>query len=470
MPTVQRKDLDNTSAIITVTLTKDDLKPKIDAELKRYRNKAAIKGFRQGQAPVEHIKRMFGTAIFSDTLNEMLSNALYNYLRDSQLDVLGQPLPTENQHRYSFKMDNLEDEYAIEYEIGYVPPFEIKGLDPGQTYERLTISNLDQLAEQDLEYARKRMGKRSNPEDIQENDILKVAARELDGDAPKSGGWETTMTIYLAGSMDETLKNSFLTKKTGDSIRFDARLLEPNQDEAKYRKFILNLPPEDERTVGDWFDGTIEEVSRVETAELDDEFFNNYFGGGVSSRDEAIDELKKGILRFYDVRSNALLMREFQTRLLDLNRIDLPESFLKRWLQVNNNELTPEKIEAEYPAFADNLRWSLLRDRLKEAFGIEVGQEELHAEYARKVRNYFQAELPDHIINSSIERLMQDEKDVENTRRDLETDKIFEAIRALVTITDKAVPSEEFHQILDAITKKSEQEQLADAALRETVE
>ncbi len=471
MPSVQRKDLDSTSAIVTVTLTKDDLKPKLNAELKRYRTKAAIKGFRPGQAPPEYIKRMFGTAIFSETLNEMLSNELYNYLRDSKLDVLGQPLPTENQQKYSFKIDELEDEYAIEYEVGFVPPFDILGLDENQRFERLTVSNLDELAEQDLEYARKRMGKRSNPDaDIQENDMLKIAARELDGNAVKADGWETTITVLVAGTIDAALKAELLSKKAGDTLQFNARLLEPNQDEEKYRKYILNLPPEDERAVGDWYEGTIQEVSRVEIADLDEEFFTNYFGGGVSSAEEAVAELKKGILRFYDVRSNALLMREFQTRLLELNRFDLPDTFLKRWLRFNNAELTADQVEAEYPAFADNLRWSMLRDRLKERFSIEVSQEELRAEYARKVRNYFQAELPDHIIESSVDRLMQDEKDVENTLRDLETDKVFEAIRAHVTVTDKAIPSEEFHQILDAITKKSEQEQNADAALRETVE
>ncbi|MCB9315179.1 MAG: hypothetical protein H6569_03480 [Lewinellaceae bacterium] len=470
MPSVQRKDIDNTSALITVTLTKDDLKPKIDAELKRVRNRASIKGFRQGHAPMDYVRRMFGTSIFSDTINQMLSEELYNYLRDSELNVLGQPLPTENQNRYSFKIDNMEDEYAVEYEIGYVPAYEVQGLDKKQSFERLTISDLDTLAEQDLDNARRRMGNRTNPEDdIQERDILKIAARELDGDQPKADGWETTITVYVDTITDKALRKEFLSRKKGDQIRFNARLIEMGEDDQKFRKYILNLPDDDDRTVGDWFEGTIEEVSRMEIAELNDEFYTKYFGTPLSGQEEAIDKLKSGIQSFYDIRSNALLMRDFQKRLLELNQIELPQSFLKRWLGANNPELTPEMIDGEYEAFAENLRWSLLRDQLKEQFEIEVTKEEIRAEYARKVRNYFQAQLPDEIIESSIDRLMQDEKDVENTVRDLETDKIFTAVRELVTIKDKAIPSEEFHKILDAITKKAEEEQNADADLRETV-
>ncbi|MBL7774626.1 MAG: hypothetical protein JNK89_01415 [Saprospiraceae bacterium] len=471
MPNVQRKDIDSTSALITVTLTKADLKPKIDSELKRIRNRATIKGFRHGQAPMEYIKRMFGTSVFGDSLNEMLSEHLYNYLRDSKLDVLGQPLPTENQQRYSFKIDQMEDEYAIEYEVGFVPLFDIQGLSKDQSYERLTVSNLNELAENDLEYARKRMGKRSNPEtDIQEKDMLRIAARELDGAEIKAGGWETTITILVETISDAALKNDFLAAKKGDTLRFNARLLDMGDDEERFRKYILNLPENDDRTVGDSFEGLIEEVSRVEIADLDEEFFTNYFGGGVNNTEEALDQIKQGIVRFYDIRANALLMRAFQTRLLELNRFELPNAFLKRWLGLNNEELSPEKIEAEYPAFAENLRWSILRDRLKEQFGIEVTDEEVREEYVKKVRNYFQAQLPDHIIDSSVARLMENKKDVEETVRDLETDKLFQAIRNEVTITEKAIPSEEFHQILDAVTKKAESEQQEGIALGEAAE
>lgn len=464
---VVRQDIDNTSALVTVTVTRDEIKPKLDSELKRYRQRAPIKGFRQGQAPMDFVKKLYGPSIFGDVLNELLSSRLYDYLRDSKLDVLGQPLPVADQQQYSFKVSNPDPEYTVKYEVGFVAPFEIKGLDKSESFERITVSNLDELAADDLNYARKRMGKRSNPEnDIQENDIVRIAARELDGDAVKDGGWETTMTVHLKSMTEGPLKTQLLSLKKGDTLRFNARDIENQEKEESYRKYILNLPDEDDRTVGDHFEGTIEEVSRVEDAELNEEFYQGYFGGGVSNEGEAVEQLKKGILQFYDVRSNALLMRSFQERLMQLNQPELPDTFLKRWLKLTNEgKLDDAQIEREYPAFADNLRWTMLRDKIKEIFNLEVTDEDLYQEYTKRVRNYFQADLPENVIASTVQSLMKNDKDLESTRRDIETDKIFEAIRAQVSVSDRAVPSDEFHKILDEVTKKADTEQLEGAAL-----
>lgn len=454
MPNVVRKDLDNTSAILTVIITREELKPKLDSELKRFRQRAAIKGFRQGQAPMEFVKRLYGGSIFSETLNELLSTELYNYIRESGLDVLGQPLPSDDQQQFSFKINDPDAEYAVKYEIGHVPKFEIQGLDKNQSFERLTVSNLDALAAEDLAYARKRMGSRTNPtEDIQENDILRIASREIEGDTLKDGGWEATVTVLVKDVVDADLKAMLLSKKAGDVVTYNPRLIEKEQDDQKYRKYVLSLDEQDDRAVGDLFEGTIEEVSRVTDAELNEAFYQSYFGGNVSNEEEAINELKNGIRSFYDTRSDAMLMRSFQESMLANNTIELPADFLRRWLTVSNEgKLTPDAIDAELPAFMENLKWTMLRDKIKEMFDVEITDADITEEYRKRVRAYFKVDLPDNIIDSSVERLMADKKEVEETKETLETDRVFNAIREQVTITEKAVPSEEFHKLLDEMT------------------
>jgi len=475
MPTVVRQDIDNSSAILTVTVTREELKPKLDAELKKFRKRAPVKGFRPGQVPLDYVKKLYGASIFGDTLNDLLSEELYGYLRATKLDVLGQPLPTEDQEKFAFKISDPDPEYSVKYEVGLVPAFEIQGLDKKTVYERYTISNLADLAEEDLQYARKRMGNREEIEDsILENDMVKMAAVELDGDKPKLYGLEVEITVLVKTIADEAVRNQLLTLKKGDTLQFNARTLENHPKDAAYRKFILKLEADDDREVGEMFEGKIEEVVRVEDAELNEEFFKGYFGKDtITTREAAIEELIKGIENFYNIRANALLMRSFQERLLEINKIELPDTFLKRWLKyTNEGKLTESAIENEYPAFADNLRWTILRDDIKAKFSIEVTEEALKAAFADKVRGYFggSQDIPDYLIESSVERLMADEKNVESTRRDLEIDKIFEAIRAQVTVKDNPIASKEFHKIIEVVNAKAEAEQAEDSSLRDAME
>jgi trigger factor len=461
MPSVVRKDLDSTNAIITVNVFRDDIKPKIDAELKKFRQKAQIKGFRQGQAPMPFIKKMYGTSLFAETLDKMFSDELFGYIRESKLDVLGQPMPAENQERFSSNLDKMEEVYAVNYEIGHVPTFELKGLDGSESFEQYTLSNLAALAEEDLEYSLKRMGNKTNVfEDIKDNDIVKIEAKEIGGD-----GFENTFTVLIDAMPDNALKADLLTKKAGDAIKFNARDVDKFTDDAKFRKYILQLEADDIRVVGDMFEGIIEEVSRVAVAELNEEFYQKYFGGAVSTREEALEVLKTEVANYYKVRTNALLMRDVQKKLLDLNPTNLPDAFLKRWLKATNETLDEATIDKEYPAFADNLRWTLVRDKIKDQFDVFVTKEEIQGHFANQVRGYFKMNLPDEMIISSVDRLMQNKEEVEKVQKDLETDKIFQAIVPNIKLTDVAITSEELNKIIDNISAVSEVEHAADATL-----
>jgi len=266
--------------------------------------------------------------------------------------------------------------------------------------------------------------------------------------------------VLMSNVADESLKNQLLSLKKGDTLRFNPQNIENQEKEEMYRKYILSLEAGDDREVGDAFEGVIEDVSRVQEAELNEEFFEQNFG--TNNREQVMEVLKGGIAQFYEVRSNALLMRHFQERLMDLNPIELPEKFLKRWLRITNENgrLSDDSIEAEFPAFADNLRWTVIRDDIKAEFGIEVTESDLREVYARRIRSYFlQMDLSENLLTSSIERMMQNKEHVDKTRRELETDRIFEAIRSQVTVNDVPVPSEELHKILDEATKKAEAEQ-----------
>lgn len=469
---VVRKDLDNTSAILTVTIARETLKPKLDLELKKVRQRVPVKGFRVGHAPMNYIKKLYGPSIFSDTINDLFIDELTQYLRENRINVLGQPLPTQDQEKFKFNIDNPDPEYKVNYEIGFYNDFEITGLDKSATYERYAVSNLDALAEEDLAYARKRMAKRTEAEnDILDNDMVRLEARELESaeGGIKEGGHEAAITVLVNVIADEAFKAELLTKKKGDVVRFNARTLENMEDPVRYRKYILHIDEQDQREVGDYFEATIASVNRVEEPEMDETFFKEYFGEEVNSKDGAIDQLKAGIRRFYEERANALLFRDMQERLLKENNLELPDAFLKRWLQATNEGMSEADVEAQYPALADNLRWSLIRDQLKDRFDVEATEEQVREEFAQRIRSYFGGQIPDYLIKDSVSRFMKDEKEVERTQDNIEMEMLATALREQVTLVDKPISSEELQKLLDEASGKAQKSQAEAAELIESL-
>ncbi len=215
---VVRTDIDNATAILTVTLTRDQVKQKVDAELKRYRQKAPIKGFRPGQIPMDRLKSMYGDAILSDVVQDLFGETLYSYLRESKMQVLGQPIPVENQEKISLSIKQLQEEYSVKYEVGFVPEFELQGLGKKETFGRYVISDLETVAKEDLEDMRKRSSQRTEVDDvIEDNDFVRTTAVELADGKIKEGGLETEISFLVSAIADEDLKAQIMTSSV--SIR-----------------------------------------------------------------------------------------------------------------------------------------------------------------------------------------------------------------------------------------------------------
>ena len=302
MPKVERKDIDNLNAVLTVTLEKSEYEPKFKAELKKYRKQANMKGFRKGRTPISVLKKMYGQSVLAEIINEMLQKELNEYLNAQEFRILGQPLPSEEQKQQDIDVKSLDD-YEFKFDLGISPEFEVEGADEEATYEKMVVEVSEEKIEEDLQAARKRHGERESVEDdtVKDNDMVKFKAIELEGDAPKEEGIETEFSLLISDNTDEALKEELKDKKAGDSIRFKLSELEEGRDEEYIRKYYLNLEEGDEREFNDTFEATIEEVSRIAPAELNQEFFDQAFGeGNVSSEEEAREQLRDQMAQFYD--------------------------------------------------------------------------------------------------------------------------------------------------------------------------
>lgn len=446
------------NTVLTVTLEKADYEPRFNSELSKHRKQAQMKGFRKGKTPVSILKKMYGKSVLVEVINEVLQKELSGYLAGEDLRILGQPLPSEDQEPLDFELKELQD-YTFKFDLGLVPEFEVQGVGPESAFEKIEVEATEEMIDEELEAARKRHGERQFvEEDIRENDMVKLLAKELDGEEVKEEGVESEFSVLVSAISNEEAKQQLLSGKKGDTFRFNLFDLEEEKDEKYVRKYLLELSDDDEREVGQHYEVTVEEVSRIVPAELNQEFFDKFFGEGeVISEEEARDKIREQIEKFYNGQSEALLFRDMQEKLMELNEMELPESFLKRWMKSSNEKLDDEVIEKEYGAFAKNLQWSLIRSKLIKRFGVEVKQEEVFETLKNQVRSYFGgvATGMEHIVESTAGRLMEDKKQVEQAYEKILSDKIFDAVAAEVTVEAKKTSLEEFESIVAKAREES---------------
>ena len=145
---------DKVNGLMTITLENADYQGEVDKTLKDYRKRANVPGFRPGQTPMSLIKRQYGTAVKVDTVNKMLGEKLYEYVRENKIQMLGEPLPSEQQEPIDFEGDKP---LTFMFDIAVAPEFkaELTGRDKIDYYN-ITID--DKLIDQQVDMYQSRGG------------------------------------------------------------------------------------------------------------------------------------------------------------------------------------------------------------------------------------------------------------------------------------------------------------------------
>jgi len=455
---VVREAIDNLNSVITVTLTPADYEPKLKSELAKYRNKVQLKGFRKGKTPISTIKKMYGKGIIVEVINEELGKQMEDFLKEEDLSVLGQPIPCEGEEQVDFDI-NAPKEYTFKFDIGLAPDFEVQGASSDTSYERYAVDVDEKVLTKELDAGRERVGKNVLVDDeIQEEDIVAFNAEELDGDKIKENGWATTFSVAVPDMVDEDFKKELATKKKGDKVRFNVFKLEKDKDAEFVRKYLLMVTDNDKDVeIGENFEATIESVTRKGLADLDEEFYKAYFGEGKASNEkEAKALIEKDILAFYDKQADALMFRDIQKALLEKNELELPNVFLKRWLKLTNENINDEQIEEEYESFTKDLRWSLIRGKLTKKYDIKVEEEEIFERVKENIKGIYGNYIDELIVLNTANRMMEDRNYVNRTYQEILADRLFAAIKNVVTVSDKKITSEKFDEILEEVRKESQ--------------
>ncbi|HOZ76689.1 MAG TPA: trigger factor [Ferruginibacter sp.] len=450
MATVARENIGLLNDKITVKISKEDYLPAFEKKVKEYSKTANIPGFRKGNVPAGMVKKMYGTAIYTDEVLRTVEKELYSYLQTENPDIFAQPMALENG---APKLDYANPaEYEFGFEIGLKPNFELAPVKKAKlTLHKVTVT--DEMVQEEVDRMQVKGGKMTEPEEVNSLDnVLNVQFTESDKDGNIVEGGISKENSVLLKYFSPALQKQLMGKKKDDSIVFQ---LSKSFDKDKLDMMLhdLGLDKDDKEAAKKYFNLSIVKVGLVEKRELNEEFFKEVFPGAeVTTEADFRNKLREEIEQYWASQSRNQLHDQLYHYFLDETTMEFPATFLKRWLQSGGDKpKTAEEAEAEFPFFSNQLKWTLISDKLIKDNNLQVNTEDVKASMKAEVMRYFGgASLGEDQswLDSYVERMMKDEKHVDTTYRRLITDKLFQWAEAQVSPKEKEVTGEELNAMM----------------------
>ena len=445
MATVTRENIGQLHDKLIVSVSKEDYLPAFDKKLKEYSKTANIPGFRKGMVPAGMIRKMYGASIFTDEILKSVEKELYNWLNTEKPEIFGQPLPLTNDLR-DMDMNNPAD-YEFGFEIGLKPDYTLADIAKANiTLHKVAAT--DAMVDEEISRMQIKGGNMTEPEIINNDEnVLNIVFTEADKDGNiVEGGMSKENSVILKYLSADTRKK-FMDKKVGETVTVQ---LNDAFEIDKLEAFVqdMGFDKDDKEAAEKYFNLGIVKIGLVEKRDLTEDFFKEiYPAKEIKTEAELRDAIKEEIENYWQGQSRNQLQDQLYHYLLDETKMDFPAEFLKRWLQTSGEkEKTPEQAEAEFPAFSNQLKWTLISDKLIKENGLEVGDDELRANMKVEIMRYFGTmNLGDDTgwIESYIDRMMKDEKQVDSSYRRLITDKLFTWIEGQAKAKEKIVTAEE---------------------------
>lgn len=434
------------NAVLTVKISPEDYQQKVEKVLKDYRKNAKIPGFRPGMVPAGLIKKQYGKAVLIDEVNHLLQHAVTDHLRDEKLDILGNPLPVPND---DIDWDN-QSEFSFDFELGLAPEFDLKISDKIKVpYAKITADK--KMVDRYVEDYTKRFGKMSSPESVEENCIIKGEFVEVDKDGNAvEEGITASASIGLDSLDDKKTLKALTGLKAGDKVTIDSK--KAFKDDFNFANVIGSTKDAMEASTG-LFEITISEITKIDPAELNQELFDKVFGeGAVKDEKEFRARIKEDAEGMFVGESDRKFYEDVKEAVLDKTKFDLPDEFLKKWMQTSQERpVSAEEIEEEYPKMQDSLKWQLVESKLVKEHGIEVSQEELVSYtkelVARQMAQYGQ-QPEEKDLEDIAKRVLENQEEAQRIADQLFGDKLMKFFKETVKINEKEVSFDEFVKML----------------------
>lgn len=449
-----KEDIDSLNAVLKVEIAKDDYSEKVEESLKAYRKQAKLDGFRPGKVPMGLMRKMYGTHMMIDQINNLISDNLQKFISENKLHILGEPIPNvDKQQEIDWK---TQENFEFFYDIALAPEVDIKLTKKNKLpFHKIVVD--DKMIDQQIDQMKSSLGSQVSVQEIDGTEVVKVDVAECneDGTLVENGHTKENASILVSTIKDEDKKKEyFIGKKIGESIIVKPLDIFRNETEVAA---MLSLESSNSEGLSKMYKFEIREINRFVPAELNQDFFDKAFGEGViSSEEEMRTKIKEDGEKRFIQNSDYKLLLDFKDKMINDLNLELPEAFLKRWLIEANKdkkEITPEQIDSDFPLFMEDLKWQIIKGDLIKKNELTISEEELKT----AAKEYARAQLMQfgfyHATEEDIERwgteILQNREQGQKVY-ETELDKRLTAlIKDSVKLEEKEVSLDEFNKMFE---------------------
>ena len=451
MATISRSNLGKLHEKITIKLEKNDYLPAFEKALKEYGRKANIPGFRKGMVPAGLIKKMYGPSLFTDEVLKTVDRELIGWIQQEKIQIFAQPLPLDTDMSQLDVSNPLD--YTFHFEIGLKPDFKMPDLAKAKT-TRYVVTVTEEMIDSEVTRLQNRYGNMKDEESVQsEENVINVNFIEADAQGNPIEGGATKENSLLVKYFTEGKRKNWTGKKVGDQLTVSLN----EAFEEKEREWILSdlgFDKKDAAAAEKYFNIVLTKVGILEKRELNEEFFEQLYPGKEVKTTEAFrGKIKEEIQAYWDGQAANQLHDQLYHQLLDNTKMEFPEAFLKNWLKSQGETpKTDEEVEADYPKFNTQLKWTLISEKMVNENNIQVDPADLRSFAKNQLFSYMGgANLADDQpwVNDYVERMMKDRKFVEDAYHRIQTQKLFEWGATQLKPTDKNIEAEAFTKMVE---------------------
>lgn len=446
---LKNNDADN-SGILKIEIVKADYAEKLEKSMRSFRQKVALPGFRKGMVPMSMVKKMHGTQLLVEEINRLVSDSLFDYIREKNLNILGEPMPNETEQKeLSF---TTQEDFEFCFDLAFAPEIKIT-LNKRDKLTNYQVIIDDEMVDKQIESYRANFGSYEDAEDaIVEKDLLKGTLAELENGAVKEGGIvvedAVLMPMYLK---DEAEKAKFLDAKKNSVVIFNPKKA---YDGASVEvASLLKIEKEQAENISSDFSFEISEVTRHKPAEINQELFDKVLGEGVVNSEEEFRAKVKALLaEQFEPQQNFKLLSDAREMLVKkAGEPVFADRVLKRWLLETNKMKNEEALEEEYPKLIEDLKYQLVKESLVKEHDIKVEDADIDAFAIRVAKSQFaqygMLSVPEDVLTGYVKDMLKNKQTLQNIVDRVVEEKLAEVLKGLVKLDVKEVTVDEFNKL-----------------------